>query len=152
MKRREFISLLGGAAASPCTWPFAAFGQASDKRPRRIGYISASSPAAAAQNLVAFLEGMRAHGYVEGRDIEIDYRWGEGTKIGLVANPDNIHSLIQRRELETAAATKDIKIVSIEARPQDVDSIFPTLSRERVDAVIVARDAMFYGERGRIAA
>src|SRR5215831_44495 len=241
MKRREFISLLGGAAASPCTWPFAAFGQASDKRSRRIGYISASSAAASAQNLVAFLEGMRAHGYVEGRDIEIDYRWGEGhierlptlaeelvrskidlilastvqatvaasnatktipivcplladperlgliksdarpggnvtgllewveglpgkhlelvrdlipgvTKIGLVVNPDNIHSLIQRRELETAAATKDIKIVSIEVRPQDVDSIFPTLSRDQVDAVIVARDAMFYGERGRITA
>src|SRR5262249_40887483 len=211
------------------------------KRPRRIGYISASSPAASAHILAAFLEGMRAHGYVEGRDIEIDYRWGEGhierlptlaeelvrskidlilastvqatvaasnatrtmpivcpllvdperlgliksdarpggkvtgllewveglpgkhlelvrdlipsvTKIGLAVNPDNIHSLIQRRELETAAATKDIKVVSIEARPQDVDSIFPTLSRDRVDAVIVARDAMFYVERGRIAA
>src|SRR5262249_48317694 len=78
VKRREFTTLLGGAVASPCTWPFAAFGQASDKRPRRIGYISASSPTAAAQNVVAFLEGMRAHGYVEGRDIEIDYRWGEG--------------------------------------------------------------------------
>ena len=74
------------------------------------------------------------------------------TKIGLVLNPDNVHSLIQRRELETAVATTDIKIVSIEARREDLDSIFPTLSRERVDAVIVARDAMFYGERGRIAA
>ena len=243
MKRRDFISLLGSAAASPCTWPFAAFGQASDRRPRRIGYISASSAAAAAQNLAAFLEGMRAHGYVEGRDIEINYRWGEGhierlptlaeelvrskidlilagtvqatvaasnatktipivcplladperlgliksdarpggnvtgllewveglpgkhlelvrdlipsvTKIGLVVNPANIHSLSQRRELESAVATKDIKIkvVSIEARtPEDIDSIFPTLSRERVDAVIVLRDAMFYSERGRIA-
>jgi putative ABC transport system substrate-binding protein len=78
IRRRKFLATLGGAAASLCTWPFAAFGQASDKRPRRIGYISASSAAAAAQNLVAFLEGMRAHGYVEGRDIEIDYRWGEG--------------------------------------------------------------------------
>jgi putative ABC transport system substrate-binding protein len=74
------------------------------------------------------------------------------TKIGLVVNPDNIHSLVQRRELETAAATKDIKIVSMEARREDLVSIFPTLSRERVDAVIVLRDAMFYGERGRIAA
>src|SRR5215831_4146858 len=114
MKRREFISLLGGAAASPCTWPFAAFGQASDRRPRRIGYISASSPAASAHILAAFLEGMRAHGYVEGRDIEIDYRWGEG-HIGRLPT-----------------LTKDIKIVSIEARREGLDSIFPTLSRERV--------------------
>jgi putative ABC transport system substrate-binding protein len=54
--------------------------------------------------------------------------------------------------LETAVATKDIEIVSIEARSGEVDSIFPKLSRERVDAVIVLRDSMFYGERGRIAA
>jgi putative ABC transport system substrate-binding protein len=237
--RRELLAAVGGAAAA---WPFAAFGQASDKRLRRIGYLGGSSSTAAAKNVVAFLEGMRAHGYVEGRDIEIDYRWAEGhlqrlptlaeelvrskidlilaglvhaavaanaatktipivcpvladpvrlgliksdarpggnvtgllewveglpgkhlelvhdlipsvTKIGLVVNPDNVHNLTQRRELETAAGTKDIKIVSIEARiPEDVDSIFPTLSRERVDAVIVLRDAMFYGERGRIAA
>ena len=78
MRRREFISLGGGTAASLYTWPFAAFGQASDNSPRRIGYIGASSPSAADQNLGAFLEGMRAHGYVEGRDIEIDYRWAEG--------------------------------------------------------------------------
>jgi len=54
--------------------------------------------------------------------------------------------------LETAVTTKDIKIVSIEARREGLDSIFPTLSRERVDAVIVLRDAMLYGERGRITA
>jgi putative ABC transport system substrate-binding protein len=76
IERRKFLAtLLGGAVAG---WRLAAFGQASDKRPRRIGYISASCPTSAAQNLAAFLEGMRAHGYIEGRDIEIDYRWGEG--------------------------------------------------------------------------
>ena len=78
MRRREFISLIGGTAASLCTWPFAAFGQASDKSPRRIGYLGAISPSAGAQNLRAFLAAMRAHGYVEGRDIEMDYRWAEG--------------------------------------------------------------------------
>jgi len=75
------------------------------------------------------------------------------TKIGLLVNPANIHTLIQSRELEAAAATKDIKIVSIEARmPEDIDSIFETLSRQRVGAVIVLRDSMFYSQRGRIAA
>jgi putative tryptophan/tyrosine transport system substrate-binding protein len=78
MQRRKFITLLGGTAASPWTWSLAAFGQASDKSPRRIGYIGASSPSAVARNLGAFLDGMRAHGYVEGPDIEIDYRWAEG--------------------------------------------------------------------------
>jgi putative tryptophan/tyrosine transport system substrate-binding protein len=233
MRRREFISLIGGAAAG---WPLAPFAQALDKRPRRIGYLGGSSRAAAAPSVVAFLEGMRAHGYVEGRDIEMDYRWAEGhlerlptlaeelvrskidlilaavvqaavaasdatktipivcpllvdpvrlgliksdarpggnvtgllllveglpgkqlelvldlipgaRKIGLAVNPDNLSNLSQRRELETAAAAKAIKIVSIEARtPEDVDAIFPTLASERVDAVIV-----LYSERGRIA-
>ena len=78
IRRREFIVMLGGAAVPPCTWPFAAFGQASDKSPRRIGWLGAISPSAAARGLGAFLEGMRTHGYVEGRDIEIDYRWAEG--------------------------------------------------------------------------
>ena len=119
IERRKFLATLGGAAASPCTWPFAAFGQASDKRPQRIGYISASSPAATAQNLVAFLEGMRAHGYAEGRDIEIDYRWGEGdikrlptlaeelvrSKIGLI-----LASTVQAT-VATSNATKTIPIV-----------------------------------------
>jgi putative ABC transport system substrate-binding protein len=75
------------------------------------------------------------------------------TKIGLVVNPDNASSLTQRRELETAVAARAIKIVSIEARsPEEVDPIFSTFAKERVDAVIVLQDALFYRERGRLAA
>jgi putative ABC transport system substrate-binding protein len=75
------------------------------------------------------------------------------TKIGLAVNPDNANSLTQLRELETAAAAKAIKIVSIEVRtPENVDSIFPTLAKERVDAAIVLRDTVFFAQRAKLAA
>src|SRR5262249_26339418 len=75
-RRREFIGLLGGVAA--LSSPLAARAQALDKRPRRIAYLTGSSRAASGKVANAFLEGMRTHGYVEGRDFEMDYRWGEG--------------------------------------------------------------------------
>ena len=243
MKRRKFITLLGGAAVSSWTSPFPAFAQTLDKPPRRIGVLGGSSPAASAKLTAAFQEGMRAHGYIEGRDFEREYGWAEGrlerlsglaeqmirsridvilagivqaavaasaatktvpivcpmladpvrlgliksdarpegnvtglrleveglpgkqlelaldlipraTKIGVVVNPDNASSsLTQRRELEIAVAAKAIKIVSIEATsPEEVDPIFPTFTKERVDAVVVLQDAMFYRERGRLVA
>jgi ABC-type uncharacterized transport system substrate-binding protein len=77
MRRREFIMLLGGAAASSCAWPFAALAQAAVRRPR-IAYLGASAPAPAAKLTGAFIEGMRALGYSEGRDFEMEYRWAEG--------------------------------------------------------------------------
>jgi putative ABC transport system substrate-binding protein len=74
VKRRQFISLLGGAAAA---WPLAARAQAPAKRPR-ITFIGGSSPTPTAKVNRAFIEGMRALGYTEGRDFEIEYRWAEG--------------------------------------------------------------------------
>src|SRR5215813_7186989 len=75
MRRREFITLLSGAAA--CAWPFAALTQVSTKRPR-ITYIGGSGPTPTAKFTGAFIEGMRALGYTEGRDFEMEYRWAEG--------------------------------------------------------------------------
>src|SRR6516165_12205651 len=73
MKRRDFITLLGGAAA----WPLAALAQVPTKRPR-ISFIGGSSPTPSAKVTGAFIEGMRALGYTEGRDFEMEYRWAEG--------------------------------------------------------------------------
>src|SRR5262245_9285354 len=73
MKRRAFITLLGGAAS----WPLMARAQAPAKRPR-ITFIGGSSPTPMAKVSGAFIEGMRALGYTEGRDFEMEYRWAEG--------------------------------------------------------------------------
>jgi putative tryptophan/tyrosine transport system substrate-binding protein len=72
--RREFITLLGGAAVA---WPLKARAQVSARRPR-ITFLSGSQPRAAAKVVEVFIEGMRALGYTEGRDFEMEYRWAEG--------------------------------------------------------------------------
>ena len=77
MNRRKFISLLGGAAASSWHWPHAAFAQAPAKRPR-IANLAGGLPGPAVKATGAFIEGMRALGYTEGRDFEMEYRWAEG--------------------------------------------------------------------------
>jgi len=73
MRRRAFITLLGGAAA----WPLAAHAQQVTKV-YRIGMLEMTSQIANATNLNAFRERLRELGYVEGRNLVIDYRSAEG--------------------------------------------------------------------------
>jgi putative tryptophan/tyrosine transport system substrate-binding protein len=74
VRRREFITLLGGAAVA---WPFAARAQQPLRLPT-IGYLGPNTRSLDSQRLVAFLDRLRALGWIEGRTIDIDYRWAEG--------------------------------------------------------------------------
>jgi putative tryptophan/tyrosine transport system substrate-binding protein len=73
MRRREFITLLGGSAA----WPFAAHAQQPSKKPI-AGFLGASTPAAAEQWVAAFAQRLRELGYIDGSTVAIEYRWAEG--------------------------------------------------------------------------
>ena len=74
MRRREFISLLGGAAAA---WPVAARAQ-QPARLRTIGYLGSSTAQAQSQWVSAFVQRLRQLGWVEGRTVAMQYRWAEG--------------------------------------------------------------------------
>jgi len=76
IRRRDFITLLGGAAAG---WPLAARAQQSD-RVRRIGVLMnlAADHAESPGRVAAFLQGLRELGWTEGHNLRIDYRWGAG--------------------------------------------------------------------------
>ena len=73
MNRREFITLLGCAAA----WPLAAHAQQPTKIPR-IGFVGLTSVDSLPQRTEAFRSGLRDLGYQEGRNIIIEFRWAEG--------------------------------------------------------------------------
>ena len=73
LKRREFIALLGGAAA----WPLAARAQQAGKLPT-IGILGATTALFQGQQIAAFIRRLRELGWIEGRTVAIEYRWAEG--------------------------------------------------------------------------
>src|SRR6478735_4719095 len=76
MRRREFISLLGGAAAA---WPLAARAQ-QPERMRRIGLLSGSAreDMQSPPNIAAFTKGLQTLGWNDGQNLKIEYRWSAG--------------------------------------------------------------------------
>ena len=118
MKRREFITLLGGAATA---WPIAARGQQVGKT-YRIGWLQPSP--VPDPWLKGFRQGLQDFNYVEGKNLIVDYRWGDGNSDRLPEmagelirqNPDVIISVNTAALLVLQKATTTIPVVMINHR------------------------------------
>ena len=82
MGRREFVALLGGAAAA---WPLAAHAQRS--KPALMGLLGSGTAAAQSEWTAAFVQRLRELGWSEGRNLTIEYRWAEGRSSDLPRSP-----------------------------------------------------------------
>jgi putative ABC transport system substrate-binding protein len=75
MRRRDFLTVLGSAAAA---WPLASLAQAQQQAPPVVGFVSGSSREAGAERAAAFRRGLGESGFVEGRNVTVEYHWMDG--------------------------------------------------------------------------
>jgi putative ABC transport system substrate-binding protein len=117
MKRREFIGLVGGVAAG---WPMAARAQQAPMPV--VGFVSPSTPGENANLTAAFRKGLAETGYVEGRNVRIEYRWANG----LERVPDLVADLLSLRVAVIFASSGIAAALAAKAANTTIPLVFST--------------------------
>src|SRR5215475_11149661 len=120
MKRREFITLIGGAAAIPSLlWPRAA--RAQQPTIPIVGYLHSDSPQTVAGLLAAFREGLSETGYIEGQNVAIEYRWA-GNDLSRI--PELVADLVRRRVAVIATPGSSAATLAAKAATTTIPIVF----------------------------
>jgi putative tryptophan/tyrosine transport system substrate-binding protein len=116
VKRREFIGLLGSAAAA---WSLTA--RAQQQSMPVIGYLSARTPEDSVEVLADFRRGLAETGFVEGQNVAIEYRWLEGHNDRI---PEMVADLVRRRVAVIAIPNNTRSVLAAKAATQTIPIVF----------------------------
>jgi ABC-type uncharacterized transport system substrate-binding protein len=134
MRRRDFITMLGGAAA----WPPAVYAQ--QPPVPVIGFVHVGSAKALGHLVTGFRQGLKETGYIEGQNVAIELRWADGQTSRL---PEMVADLLRRHVAVLVTGGG-------EAPVEQLDDAFAAIVKEKPDALLILADRVFLHNRKRM--